>query len=229
MVTDDDISFEEGMTISLGEVTMRDYLIYLYDANSDYESDGAADEVPVTFASSDDTFVTAADVSVASLETDLYDAVSAEEGTVTPPAAYEVSASLLTIDFNDPDLDEKNESRLDNRGADDEPSDGATDEAAVTSASTHEASTTALLTDLHNIVSADEDLDTMPTADEASATPAEADPDEGGPADLHAVMDSHGVLATCSTNSQRKTLRRVRKFFSRMFRALCCCCSEPVE
>ncbi|XP_042289802.1 homeodomain-interacting protein kinase 2-like isoform X2 [Thunnus maccoyii] len=183
----------------------------------------AADEASVTSVSIDEA-------STASLKTDLYDAVSADEGPVTPSAAEEVSASPLTADLNDADSNKEAESRSNGRDPDDELSEGAAgaadeaDEAAVTSASTDEASTALVPTDLYDAVSADEGPVTASSADEASATLPETDTDEAGPADKRTVMDSDGVSATSSRNTQRKPLKRIKRFFGRMFRALCCCC-----
>ncbi|XP_042290246.1 homeodomain-interacting protein kinase 2-like isoform X2 [Thunnus maccoyii] len=158
---------------------------------------GAADEAAVTSASTDE-------VSIAPVPTDLYDAVSADEGPVTTSAS---DGALTAPPRNDSDA-----------------AAGAADEAAVNSTSIDEASTASLKTDLYDAVSADKGPVTASSADEASATLPETDTDEAGPADKHTVMDSDGVSATSSRNTQRKPLKRIKRFFGRMFRALCCCC-----
>ncbi|XP_044229112.1 homeodomain-interacting protein kinase 2-like [Thunnus albacares] len=225
---------------STDEASTAPVLTDLYDA-------GSADKGPVTTSATpgvstasptDDSVAAAADeasvtsvsideASTASLKTDLYDAVSADKGPVTPSAAEEVSASPLTADLNDTDSSKEAESRSNGRDPDDELSEGAAgaaDEAAVTSASTDEVSTALVPTDLYDAVSADEGPVTASSADEASATLPETDTDEAGPADKRTVMDSDGVSATSSRNTQRKPQRRIKRFFGRMFRALCCCC-----
>ncbi|XP_042288613.1 homeodomain-interacting protein kinase 2-like isoform X2 [Thunnus maccoyii] len=158
---------------------------------------GAADEAEITSASTDE-------VSIAPVPTDLYDAVSADEGPVTTSAS---DGALTAPPRNDSDA-----------------AAGAADEAAVNSTSIDEASTASLKTDLYDAVSADEGPVTASSADEASATLPETDKDEAGPADKRTVMDSDGVSATSSRNIQRKPLKRIKRFFGRMFRALCCCC-----
>ncbi|XP_044229079.1 homeodomain-interacting protein kinase 4-like isoform X2 [Thunnus albacares] len=158
---------------------------------------GAADEAAVTSASTDE-------VSIAPVPTDLYDAVSVDEGPVTTSASDGASTAPPR---NDSDA-----------------AAGAADEAAVNSTSIDEASTASLKTDLYDAVSADEGPVTASSADEASATLPETDTDEAGPADKRTVMDSDGVSATSSRNTQRKPLKRIKRFFGRMFRALCCCC-----
>ncbi|XP_042289804.1 homeodomain-interacting protein kinase 2-like isoform X3 [Thunnus maccoyii] len=161
----------------------------------DEPSDGAADEAAVTSASTDEA-------STAPVLTDLYDAVSADKGPVTTSANPGVSTASSTDDSVA----------------------AAADEASVTSVSIDEASTASLKTDLYDAVSADEGPVTASSADEASATLPETDTDEAGPADKRTVMDSDGVSATSSRNTQRKPLKRIKRFFGRMFRALCCCC-----
>ncbi|XP_067467199.1 homeodomain-interacting protein kinase 2-like isoform X2 [Thunnus thynnus] len=158
---------------------------------------GAADEVEITSASIDEA-------STALVPTDLYDAVSADEGPVTTSAS---DGALTAPPRNDSDA-----------------AAAAADEASVTSASIDEASTASLKTDLYDAVSADKGPVTASSADEASATPPKTDKDEAGPADERTVMDSDGVSATSSRNTQRKPLKRIKRFFGRMFRALCCCC-----
>ncbi|XP_067467196.1 homeodomain-interacting protein kinase 2-like [Thunnus thynnus] len=164
---------------------------------------GAADEAEITSASTDE-------VSIAPVPTDLYDVVSTDEGPVTTSAS---DGALTAPPRNDSDA-----------------AAGAADDAAVNSTSIDEASTASLKTDLYDAVSADKGPVTASSADEASATLPETDTDEAGPADECTVMDSDGVSATSSRNTQRKPLKRIKRFFGRMFRALCCCCcSVQVE
>ncbi|XP_067467193.1 dual specificity tyrosine-phosphorylation-regulated kinase 4-like [Thunnus thynnus] len=212
----DAVSADEGpVTPSAAEeVSVSPLTADLNDADSSKEADshsngrdpddepsdgaaGAADEAEITSASTDK-------VSIAPVPTDLYDAVSADKGPVTTSAT---DGALTAPPRNDSDA-----------------AAGAADEAAVNSTSIDEASTASLKTDLYDAVSADEGPVTASSADEASATPPETDTDEAGPADERTVMDSDGVSATSSRNTQRKPLKRIKRFIGRMFRALCCCC-----
>ncbi|XP_044214875.1 dual specificity tyrosine-phosphorylation-regulated kinase 4-like [Thunnus albacares] len=157
----------------------------------------AADEAAVTSASTNEA-------STSPVLTDLYDAVSADEGIVTTSA----TDRALTAPLRD----------------DSDATAGAADEATVTSASIDEASIAPLKTGLYDTVSADKGPVTVSSADKASATLPETDTDEVGPADERTVMDSDGDSATGSRNTRRKPLKRIKRFFGRMFRALCCCC-----
>ncbi|CAK6951581.1 homeodomain-interacting protein kinase 2-like [Scomber scombrus] len=102
---------------------------------------------------------------------------------------------------------------------------GADDEAAIASASKDAVSTAPPENDLYEAVSADEGRVTVSSTHEVSAIPT--DIDEAGPAEESTVMDSDG--ATSSRNSQKKPLKRMKRFFGRMFRAMCCCCSATVD
>ena len=96
--------------------------------------------------------------------------------------------------------------------------------------STSDAASTALPeTYLHEAEPADKGPVNVHSNTEASAAPTESDRDEAVPAPESTEVDSDGASASSSTNHQRNPLKHSKRFFSRLFRAMCCCCSAAVD
>ncbi|CAK6961966.1 homeodomain-interacting protein kinase 4-like isoform X2 [Scomber scombrus] len=102
-------------------------------------------------------------------------------------------------------------------------SDAAAAGEATASTASHGAASL-LVTDPYEAESADKGPVTASSMNEASET----DIDEAGPADESDSWTSI-ASATCLRNSQKKPLKRMRRFSGRMFRAMCCCCSVAVD
>lgn len=103
----------------------------------------------------------------------------------------------------------------------DESNAAAVDDAPACSAFNDAASTVPPETDPYEADSADEGPVAVSSND--GDTPTETDIHEAGP-DESTAMDSDADSSTSSRISQRKPVKRMKRFFGRLFRAMCCCC-----